>query len=64
MFEHLFTPARPFVEMDLHEKRDYLNVLSDLVWDMEAELAQAKAERAALMNSLQYDAHAQPLGTP
>ena len=60
MFEHLFSPARPFEDMDLHEKRDYLDVLSDVVWDMEAELAQAKAERAALMNSLQHDVQAQP----
>jgi hypothetical protein len=62
MFEHLFSPARPFEDMDLHEKRDYLNVLSDVVRDMEAELAQAKADRAALMNSLQLDAHGQPPG--
>ena len=30
-------------------------MLCDVVWDIETELAQAKAERAALMTSLQSD---------
>ena len=45
--------------LDLREKREYLSVLCDVVWDIERELAQAKAERAALMSSLQADLHAQ-----
>jgi hypothetical protein len=39
------------------EKREYLSVLGDVVWDIEMELAQVKAERAALMSSLQADLH-------
>ena len=44
-----------FAHLDLREKREYLNVLTDVVWDIETELARAKAERAALMSSLQAD---------
>jgi hypothetical protein len=46
----------PCGDLSLEEKREYLNVLSDIVWDIESELAKAKAERAALMNSIQADA--------
>jgi hypothetical protein len=46
-----------FRHLDLREKRAYLSVLCDVVWDIETELAQAKAERAALMSSLQADLH-------
>jgi hypothetical protein len=46
---------RSFGHLDVREKREYLNVLCDVVWDIETELAQAKAERAALMSSLQSD---------
>jgi hypothetical protein len=41
--------------LNTDEKRDYLDVLSDVVWDIETELARAKAERAALLTSLQAD---------
>jgi hypothetical protein len=44
-----------FGHLNLREKREQLHVLSDVVWDIETELAQAKAERAALMDSLQDD---------
>jgi hypothetical protein len=44
-----------FAHLDLREKREYLSVLTDVVWDIETELAQAKAARAALMSSLQAD---------
>ena len=47
--------ADTFGHLDVGEKREYLRVLSDVVWDIESELAQAKAERAALMTSLQSD---------
>jgi hypothetical protein len=40
------------------EKRHYLDVLSEAVWDIEATLAQVKAERAALMSSIQADLRA------
>ena len=46
-----------FGHLDLREKREYLSVLSDVVWDIEMQLAQVKAERAALMSSLQADLH-------
>jgi hypothetical protein len=46
---------RSFGHLDLPGKREYLSVLCDVVWDIETELAQAKAERAALMSSLQSD---------
>jgi hypothetical protein len=46
-----------FQHLDLREKRAYLSVLCDVVWDIETELAQAKAERAELMTSLQADLH-------
>jgi hypothetical protein len=48
---------KSFRHLDLREKRAYLSVLCDVVWDIETELAQAKAERAALMSSLQADLH-------
>ena len=41
--------------LDLRAKREHLSVLSNAVWDIETELAQVKAERAALMSSLQAD---------
>jgi hypothetical protein len=44
-----------FGHLNPREKRQRLHVLSDVVWDIETELAQAKAARAALMDSLQDD---------
>jgi hypothetical protein len=44
-----------FGGLDPRAKREHLSVLSDVIWDIEAELARAKAERAALMSSLQAD---------
>jgi hypothetical protein len=44
-----------FGHLNEREKREYLSVLGDVVWDIEMELAQVKAERAALMSSLQAD---------
>jgi hypothetical protein len=46
---------RSFGHLDPREKREYLSVLRDVVWDIEMELARAKAQRAALMSSLQAD---------
>ena len=37
------------------EKRHHLDVLSDVLWDIEAQLARVRAERAALMYSIQAD---------
>ncbi len=50
----------PFGDLSLEEKREYLDVLSDIVWDIESELAKAKTERAALMNSIQADTGHEP----
>jgi hypothetical protein len=47
--------ASSFGHLDLREKREYLSVLRDVVWDIEAELARARAERDALMSSLQTE---------
>jgi hypothetical protein len=46
-----------FGHLDPRAKRERLSVLDDVVWDIETELARAKAERAALMSSLQADLH-------
>jgi hypothetical protein len=37
------------------EKRRHLTVLSENIWDIEAQLAQVKEARAELMRSLQSD---------
>ena len=55
MIEPLIKPDNCHAELTLERKREYLSILSDLVWDIEAQLAQAKAERARLMSSLQAD---------
>ena len=44
-----------FGAMGRQEKLEQLRSLCDLVWDIEEELAQAKAARASLMTSLQRD---------
>ena len=44
-----------FGHLNTAEKREYLDVLCDVVWDIEAELARARAEKAALLDSLQAD---------
>jgi hypothetical protein len=53
---HQTSTQRPsLAHLDLEGKRQYLRVVSDVVWDLETELARAKAERAALMSSMQVD---------
>jgi hypothetical protein len=49
------TKAEAFGAMERPEKLECLRGLSELVWDIEEELAQARAARAALMTSLQQD---------
>ena len=44
-----------FGHLNPQEKQAHLTHLCDVVWDIETELAEAKAARAALMNSLQAD---------
>jgi hypothetical protein len=55
MIDLLTENPTSFAHLDVREKREYLSVLTDVVWDIETELARAKAERAALMSSLQRD---------
>jgi hypothetical protein len=55
MKDQLISGQQSLGHMNREEKKDYLRVLSDVVWDIEAELAVAKAERAAVMSSLQTD---------
>jgi hypothetical protein len=44
-----------FAHLGHQEKLERLHGLSDLVWDLEDQLAAAKAARAGLMTSLQQD---------
>jgi hypothetical protein len=44
-----------FRDLSHQEKRRHLAVLSDVVWDIEAQLALVKEVRAELMSSLQSD---------
>jgi hypothetical protein len=55
MSTRISTTVEPFAALGRQEKLDRLRRLSDLVWDIEDELAQAKAVRASLMTSLQSD---------
>ncbi|MET0763908.1 MAG: hypothetical protein ABWY29_03525 [Blastococcus sp.] len=48
--------SAPFDHLSAEEKRQYLDVLADVVADIELELARAEAERSALVNSLRADA--------
>jgi hypothetical protein len=53
---HQTSTQRPsLADLDLEGKRTYLQVVSDVVWDLETELARAKAEQAAMMSSMQAD---------
>jgi len=55
MSTRISTTVEAFAAMGRQEKLEQLRSLSDLVWDIEDELAQAKAVRASLMTSLQSD---------
>ena len=55
MSTRISTTVEPFAAMGRQEKLERLRRLSDLVWDIEDELAEAKAVRASLMTSLQSD---------
>jgi len=55
MSTRMSTTVEAFAAMGRQEKLERLRRLSDLVWDIEDELAQAKAVRASLMTSLQSD---------
>lgn len=53
--DHIDIDGNAFRHLDRQGKRDFLAVLSDAVWDLEAQLAHVKLQRAALMSSLQDD---------
>jgi hypothetical protein len=55
MSTRISTTVEAFAAMGRQEKLERLRRLSDLVWDIEDELAEAKAVRASLMTSLQSD---------
>jgi hypothetical protein len=55
MNDHITMDGNAFRHLDAQGKRDFLAVLSDAVWDLEAQLAHVKSQRAALMSSLQDD---------
>jgi hypothetical protein len=59
MNEQLTSQESVVPVLDPERKREYLSTLSELVWDIEARLAQVKAARAQLMSSLQADIRAQ-----
>ena len=49
----LYTSHQPATA--IQEKRRHLTLLSESIWDIEDQLARARAARAELMTSLQYD---------
>ena len=55
MSTRISTTVEGFAAMGRQEKLERLRRMSDLVWDIEDELAEAKAVRASLMTSLQSD---------
>ncbi len=55
MSTRISTTVAALNAMERPEKLECLRDLSELVWDIEEELAQARAARAALMTSLQQD---------
>jgi len=55
MSTHMTAEGDPFGHLGPREKREKLRALSELVWDVEEQLAQVKADRARLMISLQRD---------
>jgi hypothetical protein len=55
MSTRISTTVEAFAAMGRQEKLERLRRMSDLVWDIEDELAEAKAVRASLMTSLQSD---------
>jgi hypothetical protein len=44
-----------YSDWTVQEKRQYLGMLSERVWDIEDELARTRTERAMLMNNLRTD---------
>ncbi len=55
MSTRIDTTVEAFGAMERPEKLECLRGLSELVWDIEEELARARAARARLMTSLQRD---------
>lgn len=57
MSDQMTADPLSFAHLNVKEKQEYLQVLSDVVCDIQSELARAEAERAALTNSLGADLH-------
>ncbi|MGY1638703.1 hypothetical protein ACI78V_18815 [Geodermatophilus sp. SYSU D00742] len=49
--------SESFAHLTLREKLEHLDVLTDVVHDIQVELARAEAERAALLRSLEAGSH-------
>jgi hypothetical protein len=49
------THPEEFSAWTIQEKRQYLEILSERVWDIEDELARTRTEKAMVMNSLRTD---------
>ena len=61
MDDQLRRRQRPAGRLSPAEKRAHVDALSDVMWDLESQLAQVKAERAELMNSLLTDRQPGPI---
>ncbi len=59
MTDRLLARRRDPVALSREEKRHDLEVLTEVLWDIEAQLARVRAERAELMYSIQADLHPQ-----
>jgi len=57
--DQLLTRRREPGVLSFEQKRHDLEVLTEVLWDVEAQLARIRAERAALMSSIQADLHPQ-----
>ena len=55
MHHQLISADEVLSTLSSQEKRRHLTLLSESIWDIEDQLAQARAARAELMTSLQYD---------
>jgi hypothetical protein len=49
------TTEQAYSDWTAQEKRQYLGILSERVWDVEDQLARIRTERAVLMNSLRSE---------
>lgn len=55
MHHQLVSADEVLSTLSSQEKRRHLTLVSESIWDIEDQLAQARAARAELMTSLQFD---------